>query len=58
MKNLTLSEFTARTVSGEPTPGGGSVCALAGALAAALTGMVAALTAGRGASRRHGPQAV
>ena len=47
MKNLTLSEFTARTASGEPTPGGGSVSALAGALAAALTGMVAALTAGR-----------
>jgi len=40
-------EFVAATAAAKPTPGGGSVAALAGALAAALTQMVAGLTAGR-----------
>ncbi|GBC59859.1 methenyltetrahydrofolate cyclohydrolase [Desulfonema ishimotonii] len=44
---LSLTEF-ANTIAGEtPTPGGGSVAAYAGALAASLTVMVARLTLGR-----------
>jgi len=40
-------DFLAATAGPEPTPGGGSVAALAGSLAAALTEMVAGLTTGR-----------
>jgi len=40
-------EFLARVAAGTPTPGGGSVAALSGALAAALTRMVANLTIGK-----------
>lgn len=47
MKNMTLEAFVALTESDAPAPGGGSVAALAGALAAALTGMVANLTIGK-----------
>lgn len=39
--------FIEATAEASPTPGGGSVAALAGALAAALTQMVAGLTIGR-----------
>jgi len=46
-KEITPSAFLAATASKAPTPGGGSSAALAGALAAALTQMVAGLTAGR-----------
>ena len=46
-RELTPFEFVEATASPKPTPGGGSVAALAGALAAALTQMVAGLTAGR-----------
>jgi glutamate formiminotransferase / formiminotetrahydrofolate cyclodeaminase len=42
-----VSEFTAAVASSNPTPGGGSVVAHVGALAAALAQMVAGLTAGR-----------
>ena len=42
-----LSGFVASVASSSPTPGGGSVAALVGALAAALAQMVAGLTAGR-----------
>jgi glutamate formiminotransferase/formiminotetrahydrofolate cyclodeaminase len=42
-----LSGFVASVASSSPTPGGGSVAAHAGALAAALAQMVAGLTAGR-----------
>ncbi len=42
-----LSGFIASVASSSPTPGGGSVVAHAGALAAALAQMVAGLTAGR-----------
>ncbi len=42
-----LAEFTAAVASASPTPGGGSVVAHVGALAAALTQMMAGLTAGR-----------
>ncbi len=46
-KQIKLDEFVAATASGQPTPGGGAVAALAGALASALAQMVAGLTAGR-----------
>lgn len=42
-----LSQFIDALAAGEPTPGGGSAAALAGALGAALTAMVSRLTAGR-----------
>ncbi|HEY2066077.1 MAG TPA: glutamate formimidoyltransferase [Gemmatimonadaceae bacterium] len=42
-----LSEFVASVASSSPTPGGGSVAAHAGALAAALAQMVAGLTVGK-----------
>jgi formiminotetrahydrofolate cyclodeaminase len=43
----TLTDFLSDLASDSPTPGGGSVAALAGALAAALTSMVSNLTIGR-----------
>lgn len=42
-----LVGFVNEVASSTPTPGGGSVAALAGSLAAALTQMIAGLTAGR-----------
>lgn len=42
-----VSEFLDSTASSSPAPGGGSVSALAGALAAALTSMVCRLTIGK-----------
>jgi glutamate formiminotransferase/formiminotetrahydrofolate cyclodeaminase len=42
-----LSGFVAAVASSSPVPGGGSVAALAGALAAALAQMVAGLTVGK-----------
>lgn len=42
-----VSEFLDSVASDKPTPGGGSVAALAGSLAAALGSMVAGLTLGR-----------
>jgi formiminotetrahydrofolate cyclodeaminase len=47
LKDLTLSEYLAKTASGEATPGGGSIAALCAAAAAGLTEMVANLTIGR-----------
>jgi len=44
MKDMRLVEFTEALASGNPVPGGGSVAALAGSLAAALAGMVSNLT--------------
>lgn len=44
---LTVDEFLRRAASDEPTPGGGGVAALAGALGASMVSMVANLTAGR-----------
>lgn len=47
MKNMTIEAFAQQTASSEPVPGGGSISALAGALAAALSEMVAGLTIGK-----------
>lgn len=43
----TCEEFTNKTFSKDPAPGGGGVAALAGALGIALGGMVCNLTAGK-----------
>ena len=53
---LSLAEFLDRLASSAPTPGGGSVAALTGALAAALGQMAAALTIGRPQSAAVEPQ--
>lgn len=47
MKNMTIEAFAQLTASNKPVPGGGSISALAGALAAALAEMVAGLTIGK-----------
>ncbi len=44
---LTVRDFLEQVASGEPVPGGGSVAALAAALSAGLSGMVARLTLGK-----------
>lgn len=45
--NNSLKDYMAATASGDPTPGGGSVAALAGGLGSALTQMVSNLTVGK-----------
>lgn len=45
--DMTVKEFIEELASKSPAPGGGSASALAGALAAALTSMVANLTIGK-----------
>ncbi len=47
MKDRTLEEFLAVVAAPTPTPGGGSVSALAGALSVALSRMVAGLARGK-----------
>lgn len=47
LADLTIKEFLAETASNAPVPGGGSISALNGAIATALTEMVANLTVGR-----------
>lgn len=47
LQDLTLKEFLAKTYGKDPVPGGGSVSALCGSLAASLAEMVTALTIGR-----------
>jgi formiminotetrahydrofolate cyclodeaminase len=47
LADLSIRDYLAKTASGDPVPGGGSSAALNGALAAALTEMVANLTIGR-----------
>lgn len=46
LREMSVSRLAAVTASNAPAPGGGSISALAGALAAALTGMVATLSQG------------
>ena len=46
LRELTVAELTEVTASDAPAPGGGSISALAGALSAALAGMVANLSLG------------
>ncbi|NUP99476.1 MAG: cyclodeaminase/cyclohydrolase family protein [Armatimonadetes bacterium] len=53
MLDLTLREFLDQLASKEPTPGGGSVAALTGALAAALGAMVCQLTIGKKKYAEH-----
>jgi len=47
MKDRTLEEFLSTVAAATPTPGGGSVSALAGALSVALSRMVAGLARGK-----------
>lgn len=47
LREMTVAEMTATLWSDAPAPGGGSVSALAGGLAAALAGMVANLSQGK-----------
>ena len=47
LADLKIIDFINQTAAGTPVPGGGSVSALSAALAAALTEMVANLTAGK-----------
>lgn len=47
LQDLTIKEFLSKTYGSDPVPGGGSVSALCGALAASLGEMVTALTIGR-----------
>ncbi|MCT4605113.1 MAG: cyclodeaminase/cyclohydrolase family protein [Marinisporobacter sp.] len=45
--DMNIKEFLDKTSSNEPVPGGGSIAALSGAIAAALTEMVSNLTIGK-----------
>ncbi len=47
LSDLTIKKFLEEAAAGTPTPGGGSLAALAGAMAAGLAAMVATLTLGR-----------
>lgn len=53
LKQLTVTEFAALLGSDAPAPGGGSTAALEGALGAALTAMVCALTLGKKKYAEH-----
>ncbi len=56
MTESTIAAFCANTASKAPTPGGGSVAALVGALGCALAEMVAQLTAGKKAYADAAPE--
>ncbi|MBW2250781.1 MAG: cyclodeaminase/cyclohydrolase family protein [Deltaproteobacteria bacterium] len=47
LADLSIKEFLAKTASGSPVPGGGSIAALSAAIAASLAEMVANLTTGK-----------
>ena len=47
LADLSIKEFLAKTASGSPVPGGGSIAALSAAIAASLAEMVAHLTIGK-----------
>lgn len=53
LADLTVIEFLNKTAGNDPVPGGGSISALNGALAAALAEMVAGLTIGRKKYEEH-----
>ncbi len=53
MKDFSLDEFTSLTASSSPSPGGGSIAALTGAIAASLSSMVAALTVDKIGYEQH-----
>ena len=53
---LTIRDFLAATAAKTPTPGGGSIAALAGALAAALGAMAMEYTLGKKAHAAHDDQ--
>jgi glutamate formiminotransferase/formiminotetrahydrofolate cyclodeaminase len=52
----TIVDFADEVSRNSPTPGGGSIAALAGALAAALAGMVANLTYGKEGTEARDPE--
>lgn len=51
--DLTVKDFLAKIAGNDPVPGGGSVAALNGAIASALTAMVANLTLGKKGYEAH-----
>ncbi|MBN1488616.1 MAG: cyclodeaminase/cyclohydrolase family protein [Phycisphaerae bacterium] len=55
MLNLSIAEFLERAGAREPVPGGGSVAALVGALAAAMGQMTARYTVGNARYAEHEP---
>lgn len=56
LADLTIKDFLAETASNTPVPGGGSISALNGAIATALTEMVANLTIGKKKYAEHDGQ--
>jgi formiminotetrahydrofolate cyclodeaminase len=52
LTSLSVKDYVGRVADGSPTLGGGSVCALAGSLSAALCLMVAHLTLGKASRAR------
>jgi formiminotetrahydrofolate cyclodeaminase len=56
LRHLSVGELTQRLASRDPIPGGGSAAAIAGAMGAALVGMVAELTIGRRDAEAHGTE--
>ena len=53
LADLTVREFIDQAASDAPTPGGGSVAALAGALGAAMASMAAGFTVGKPKFAKH-----
>lgn len=53
LRQLSVDDLIARLASSDPVPGGGSAAAIAGAMGAALVGMVVELTVGRPAAEAH-----
>lgn len=53
LSQLSVDALIARLSSSDPVPGGGSAAGIAGAMGAALVGMVVELTVGRPAAEEH-----